>query len=110
MMCSGDSPGRVCAPVRPFQAGVQPHDFLFIKKCVEITVEFFILIKILILPCEREIGAEAGTTGLGFLEIIIRVRNKLRHFLFILFMFDLKLEETRVVIRNDMIVDIHHGD
>ena len=64
---------------------------------------------ILILPCEREIGAEAGTTGLGFLEIIIRIRNKLRHFLFTLFMFDLKWEETRVVIRNHMIVHIHHG-
>ena len=74
---------------------------------------------ILILPCEREIGAEAGTTGLGFLEIIIRIRNELRYFLFTLFMFDLKLEETRVLIktdllpgpliRNDMIVHIPHG-
>ena len=65
--------------------------FHFNKICVDL----IILIMILILPCEREIGAEAGT---------IRIRNKLRHFLFTLFMFDLKWEETRVVIRND----IHH--
>ena len=56
---------------------------------------------ILILPSEREIGVEAGTTGLGilgFLEIIIRIRNKLRHFLFILVMVVLKLEQICVLI------------
>ena len=60
---------------------------------------------ILILPSEREIGVEAGTTGLGilgFLEIIIRIRNKLRHFLFILVMVVLKLEQICVLIQMDL--------
>ena len=86
------------APVRPFQAGAQPHNFLFNKICVDL----IILIMILILPSEREIGVEAGTTGLGFLEIIIRIRNKLRHFLFILVMVVLKLEQICVLIQMDL--------